>query len=179
MGKTMASSDPLNQIKWLYHFTDSRNVPLIRKVGGLYSRARLQQMAEVDAFYPGGNEWSLEADEACGMNQYVHLCLKRNHPMEFLARREGRIQKTQWLWIDASALKLDGVLYSSGVSNKSGIDICTIEEARDKIDYIALYKYLDWKVDENHERRSAAEKCEILVPDYLPLKYFEKYLPNG
>ena len=58
------------------------------------------------------------------------------------------------------------------------METCTIEEARNKIDYVALYEYLDWRVSENYQRRLAAEKCEILVPDHLPLKYFKKYLPN-
>jgi hypothetical protein len=175
----MARPDPLSRIKWLYHFTDMRNLKLIRKTSGLYSTAKLQEMG-VD-FYPGGNEQSLSADEMFGMDQYVHLCFKRNHPMEYLARQDGRIQETQWIYIDdaASVLQMDGVLYSPGVSNKSGMEPCTIEEARGKIDYVALFEYLDWSVNENYQRRLAAEKCEILVPDHLPLKYFKKYLPNG
>src|SRR5713101_1116130 len=176
----MASSDQLSRIKWLYHFTDSRNLPLIKERGGLWSTAKLREMG-VENFYPGGNNHSLDADKMFGMDQYVHLCFKRNHPMEYLARQDGRIQKTQWLCIDnvSSIFKMDGVLYCPGVSNKSGMESFTVDEAGQKIDYVALYEYLDWRVNENYQGRLAAEKCEILVPDHLPLKYFGKRLPNG
>jgi hypothetical protein len=175
----MGPPDPLSRIKWLCHFTDKRNLPSILEMGGLWSTAKLREMGVKD-FHPGGNEHSLNADQMFGMDQYVHLCFKGNHPMEYLAKQDSRIQKTLWLYIDdaASVLKMDGVLYCPGVSNKSGMETCTIEEARNKIDYVALYEYLDWRVSENYLRRLAAEKCEILVPDHLPLKYFKKYLPN-
>ncbi len=176
----MDPPDPLSRIRWLFHFTDTRNLPLIREMGGLWSTARLRENG-VNNFHPGGNEHSLDADRMFGMDQYVHLCFKSNHPMEHLAREDGRIQKTQWLYIDdaPSVLKIDGVLYCPGVSNKSGMEPCTVQEAVDKIDYTALYEYLDWNVSENYQRRLSAEKCEILVPDHLPLKYFERYFPNG
>ncbi len=170
----------MTRIQWLFHFTDTRNIALIRELGGLWSTAKLREKGVRD-FQPGGNEHSLEADKMFGMDEYVHLCFKSNHPMEHLATQDGRIKKTQWIYIEdpASVFKIDGVLYSPGVSNKSGIETCPIEQARDKIDYVALYEYLDWNVSENYQRRLAAEKCEILVPDHLPLKYFGKRLPNG
>jgi hypothetical protein len=176
----MPLPDPLSRIRRLYHFTDRRNLPSIRELGGLYSTAKLRKMG-IGEFYPGGNEHSLEADNMFGMDEYVHLCFKANHPMEYLAKQDGRIQKTLWLCIDdaASVLKIDGVLYCPGVSNKSGMETYTVEEAREKIDYVALYEFLDWNIEENYERRLAAEKCEILVPDHLPLRFFEEYLPNG
>jgi len=34
-------------------------------------------------------------------------------------------------------------------------------------------------VAEIQERLQAAEKCEILIPDHVPMKYLEKYFPNG
>jgi hypothetical protein len=175
----MTGANPLSRIR-LYHFTDKRNLLSIREIGGLHSTAKLREM-NIEDFYPGGNEQSLSADSMFGMDQYVHLCLQRNHPLEYLAKKDGRIQETLWLYIDdpASVLEIEGVRYCPGVSNKSGMESFSIEEAKDKIDYVALYEYLDWSVPENHQRRKDAEKCEILVPDYVALKYFQKYLPNG
>jgi hypothetical protein len=101
--------------------------------------------------------------------------------MHYLAKKDGRIQKTQWIYIDdpSAIFKIDGVLFCPGVSNKSGMKTYTMAEAAGKIDAVALYDYLDWKVAANQARRSAAEKCEILVPDHLPLKYFKKQFPDG
>ncbi len=174
----MALPDPLSLVKWLYHFTDTRNLPLIREMGGLYSTAKLREMG-VESFYPGGNQWSLDADEMSGMDQYVHLCLRPNHPMEHIAKQEGRIEKSVFLPVDGAVLRLKAVRYSPGVSNKSGIEICGIQEARDQIDYEVLYTRMPWSDSEVQARLQAAEKCEILVPDHVPMKYLERYFPNG
>ena len=39
----MPGIDPLKRITLLYHFTDRRNLPNIRKHGGLYPRRSLQK----------------------------------------------------------------------------------------------------------------------------------------
>ena len=72
--------DPLLAISRLYHFTDVRNLPLIKQLGGLWSTAALRE-GECE-FFPGGNQWSLDQDGRTGMDEYVHLCWDRNHHME-------------------------------------------------------------------------------------------------
>ena len=69
------SAELLKRITWLYHFTDTRNLPSIKKLGGLYSRHQLKKMG-LDGYHTGGNQWSLDADEMFGMEKYVHLCLR-------------------------------------------------------------------------------------------------------
>src|SRR5207248_10665715 len=61
----MAAANPLDQISWLFHFTDSRNLGSIRDRGGLYSKAKLDEMGI--KVYTGGNQWSLDADKIFGM----------------------------------------------------------------------------------------------------------------
>lgn len=173
----MSISDPFSQVRWLHHFTDSRNVASIRELGGLCSRAKLKELDK--EFHPGGNDWSFDADEMFGMDRFVHLCFRTNHPMEYLAKQEGRIERTAWLYIMPDVLNLDGVMYSNGVSNKSGIAICPVKEAAELIDFEVICSRTDWRDPAIKARLDHAEKCEILVPDCLPLKYFEKYLPNG
>ena len=163
----------------MHHFTDTRNLPRIKELGGLYSRAALNAKG-LNGYHTGGNQWSLDADEMFGMHKYVHLCLRTSHPMEYIAKNEGRIEKTAWLYIDAaSVFQHEGVLYSYGVSNKSGMKIVPIEEAANDIDFQVLYTRTDWHDPEINARLSHAELCEILVPTHVPLKYFEKYFPNG
>jgi hypothetical protein len=175
----MSTSDPLGRITWLHHFTDTRNIASIRKMGGLYSRHHLRSKG-VENFHTGGNQWSLDADDMVGMDKYVHLCLRTNHALEHIAKQDGRIEKTVWLYIDAaSVFKTKGVLYSYGVSNKSGMKICPIQEAAGDIDFQVLYTRTDWHDPEINARLSQAELCEILVPEHVPLKYFERYFPNG
>lgn len=173
----MTAEDPLLRIPRLYHFTCRRNLSSIKNLGGLYSTAKLKEMGT--EFYPGGNQWSLDADVMSGMDQYVHLTFATGHPMEKGAKDDGRIQSPYYLRIDRSILYEQGVRFSAGVSNKSGVQTYTIDEARDQklIDYDVLYKYMPWNDPEVQARRQAAEKCEILIPDFVAMKFITNF-PN-
>lgn len=170
-------ADPLLRIPCLYHFTCKRNLTSIKKLGGLYSTAKLKEMGV--EFYPGGNQWSLDADVMSGMDQYVHLAFATGHPMEAAAKDDGRIQSPFYLRIDRRILYEQGVQFSAGVSNKSGMLVCAVDEARDQmlIDYEVLYKYMPWNDPEVQARRQAAEKCEILVPDFVAINFITNF-PN-
>ena len=99
--------------------------------------------------------------------------------MEKGARDEGRIQTMVHLRIDRGILYEQGVQFSAGVSNKSGMEIYSMNDARDKglIDYDVLYTYMPWNDPEVQVRRQAAEKCEILVPDHVAMKFITNF-PN-
>jgi ssDNA thymidine ADP-ribosyltransferase, DarT len=125
----MAAPDPLVRIPALYHFTDTRNLAQIRAFGAILSVEKLKEKG-VKEFYPGGNDISLEADAKAGMDKYVHLCFLPNHPMEFLAREAGRIVKSIFLDIDPAILYEPNVMFSNGVSNKTGMTFQTVDEAR-------------------------------------------------
>jgi hypothetical protein len=137
-------SDPLLRVTLLYHFTDRRNLALIRELGGLYPMATLRTRGvEVPAC--GGNEWSQDADRMRAMDRYVHLCFRSSHPMEYVARQAGRIADTIFLQIHPEVLQWKGVLFTPDVSNKAGVRVYTIEEAKDLIDFEILYTRTNWK----------------------------------
>lgn len=174
----MVKVDRLARVTWLYHFTDSRNIPSIRELGGLWSTAKLREMRI--KFYPGGNQHSLDADRMFGMDRFVHLCFSIQHPLAHLASNDGRIEKLQWIYIDDAQgiFELEGARYCPDVANKSGAEHYPIEIARDAFDVEAL-SWIDFRVGNNQTRKQAVEKCEILVPDHVPLKFFEERLPRG
>jgi hypothetical protein len=161
----------------LYHFTDRRNLPSIRQQGGLYSLAMLRARGVAD-MHPGGNEWSHEADARVGVDRYIHLCLKPNHPMEFRAREDGRIQESIFLQVHPEVLDWPGVRYTPDVSNKAGVTNHSIEEAKQLIDFEVLFTRTDWRNPAIQQRLQQAEKCEILVPDHIPLALIRN-IPNG
>jgi hypothetical protein len=160
--------DSLEKIPVLYHFTDRRNLPLIRELEGLYPRAELVRR-KVDVPAPGGNEWSRDADGLKGMDEYVHLCFRNNHPMEFLARQGGRIGDSIFLEIHPSVLQFKGVKFTPGVANKSDIESVPIANA--EIDYQVLYTRTDWSDEDIQRRLKQAEKSEVLVPARIPLSH--------
>jgi hypothetical protein len=158
----------LDTISTLYHFTDRRNLASIRESGGLYSWAKLQEMGvEVEA--PGGDDWSHNADAMKGLDAYVHLCFRGRHPMEYRARLERRIVESVFLRIDPAVLEIEGVMCTDDVSNKSGVELYSIDDAAERIDFEVLCTYQDWNDPGIKERLRQAEKCEILVPDVVPI----------
>jgi hypothetical protein len=173
----MPKKDPFRQygVTMFFHFTDRRNLALIRKFG-LCSSARLRKMG-IAIPAPGGNEWSQEADANKGMDRYVHLCFKANHPMEYLARQDGRIKDSIFLQIHPDVLQIQGIMFSAGVSNKTGVEIVSIEKAYGLIDFEVLYTRTDWSDPEVQMRLQQAEKCEILVPDHISTELIRN-LPN-
>jgi hypothetical protein len=112
---------------------------------------------------PGGNEWSQDADANKGMDQYVHLCFRANHPMEYLARQDGQIKDSIFLEIHPDVLQIEGVMFSAGVSNKVGVEMIALVEAYKLIDFEVLDTRTNWKDAEIRRRLQRAEKCEILA----------------
>lgn len=157
----------LDRIPRLFHFTDRRNLDSIRALGGLYSLSELVER-EVEIPAPGGNQWSRDADNLKGMGRYVHLCFRNNHPMEYRARQDGRIEDSIFLDIDPSVMEFPGVMFTSDVSNKAGVQAVPIGEAVELIDYEVLYTQPEWS-EEIRQRLTQAEKCEVLVPSHIPL----------
>jgi hypothetical protein len=156
----------MQRIPRLYHFTDRRNLASIRKHGGLLCWAELVKRG-IKVPAPGGNDWSHQEDERRGLDGYVHLCFRENHPMEYRARQENRITDSIFLQISPAVLTLPEVRFSADVANKRGVESVPIAEAAQHIDFDILYTYVK---DETWKQRLAkAEKYEVLVPDRIAL----------
>jgi hypothetical protein len=136
--------------------------------GGILS---LRQIIEKNISVPvfGGNQWSHVADMHKGLDNYVHLTFLDDHPMLYVAKRDQRINDPIWLFIDPSVLLNPGVRYSIDVSNKSGVEIIDEETAKNVIDFDVLFTFMDWRNSEVQQRRRAALKSEILIPNIIPL----------
>ncbi len=173
----MPEIDPLQRIPLLYHFTDRRNLQLIRDMGGLYPLAELEARG-VEIPAPGSDEGSRLVDRRRNLDRYVHLCFKSNHPMEFVARQQGRIADSIFLQVHASVVHWDGVLFVPGMANTNNIAFHPMDQARTMIDFEVLYQRTNWSDPQIQQRLQAAEKYEILVPRVIPLDLIRN-LPNG
>jgi hypothetical protein len=98
------------------------------------------------------------------MDGYVHLCFFSEHPMEWLARQDGRIVSSRFLRISPDVLNIPGVLITDGVANKATVQPRPAEEMIAKLDLKVIYTRTDWKDPVIQERLKAARLCEILVP---------------
>lgn len=150
-----------------FHFTDERNIPLIKEHGLLSNRELVRRGLKCLA--PGGNQWSIDADVRTGMDRYVHLCLRKQHPMEYMARQEGRIQASRFLRIDPDVLLIGGAQLTDGVSNKTGVNRGDPIGMMHAIDWEVLYLRTNWKDPAIQERLKVASKYEVLIPDAVPV----------
>jgi hypothetical protein len=144
-----------------YHFTDERILASIR-AHGLLSMRELRERGIVPV--TGGNQWSLDADLHAGMDAYVHLCFLRQHPMEWSARQDGRIERSRFLRVSPKVLTLAGVMMTDQVSNKAGVVPKAANDMIPNLDFKVMYTRTDWKDPEIKERRQRAKLYEILIP---------------
>ena len=146
-------------------------------MGGLLPLAELEKRG-VQIPVPGSDEGSRLVERRRNLHQYVHLCFKSNHPMEFVARQEGRIGESIFLQVHASVINWEGVLFVPGMANTNNSSSHTMEQARELIDFEVLYARTNWSDPQVQQRLQAAEKYEILVPRAIPLELIRN-LPNG
>lgn len=152
------------QHKTLYHFTDEANFASIRQ-HGLLSKVQLVAKGLWPPPVPGGNQLSWDLDRACGIETSVSLCMTRNHPMCFVAQREGRLANPRYLAIKAEVLHTLGTRVSFGIANANDANILDIADAVDLLDTDVLYTRTDWRDPAIYGRLCTAEKFEVLVPD--------------
>ncbi len=157
-----------NQQKTFYHFTDSSNIPSIKK-NGLLSMSEIRKRG-LD-HVPGGNELSHNLDIRYGWDRYVHLCFRRKHRMAEQIVSEGRIATATWLAIDPAIASLPGVLITPDNAVKTGVTAYPVDEAIKKLDLNVLYDWTDWSDSGTNARLRAAERYEILVPLEIATPY--------
>jgi hypothetical protein len=155
-----------------YHFTDRRNLESIRRAGGILCMRSLRENG-ITIPAPGGNDWSMDADRICHMDQYVHLCFTRGHPMRHLAEKEGRITDAVWLRINPEVIRLPGVMITDEVANKSGVVPQPVVHALPKIDLEVIYTRMDWRIPAIKQRLDVVDKYEIIVPNIVPLRFIQ------
>jgi hypothetical protein len=171
LSRTSASITPEQflerfSIKSFYHFTDTRNLPSIKSRGGLIPWSQVKGSVVA----PGGNDWSHEADAIKGQDDYVHLCFLPEHPMEFVARRDGRILESRFLRIDPSIIHRPGILFCPDVANKSGVGMLGLAEAVGQMDFeVIAAAHRQWLDPAAFERKKRASRYELLVPGTIPL----------
>ena len=125
----------------VYHFTDRKNLSSIRK-HGLYSAQALKRY-KIDAVR-GGNDWSIEADAACGMDAYVHLCFLESHPMAYQAKKSGHMDPV-FIGIHPEVVLLPGIMVTNEVSNQAGVIPVPPREILGELDLQVIYDRTDWK----------------------------------
>lgn len=93
-----------NGVYHFYHFTDSRNVEMIKKYGGLYSWD-YSEKHNIPVKDYGGDDQSRGLDARHGLQDYVRLSFCSDHPMAYRKYQEGHSLVLLKIKIDVAALK--------------------------------------------------------------------------
>ena len=158
-----------SRIGCIYHFTDVANLPFIR-LHGLLPLSELESRDIVPP-KPGGDEHSRECDARNGLSCYVHCCFKSEHPMQYVACRDGRLGPTRFLAVSSEVLLRDGVMGCAVLVNRSGATVVPLEQALDEMDLAILFDgTMDFGDPQKRERWNEARKAEILVPGLIPTR---------
>ncbi len=150
-------------IKYLYHFTDFRNLKSIREHGGLYSWWSCKQKGIVIPA-PGSSEDSRRRDWSKNLQDYVRLSFNRFHPMKHVAREEGRVEDIRILAIDPSVIYLASTLFSDLNANDRKARIGGDIESFERIKFDVATGRWDGEMEKKFFQ------AEVLVKSYVPLR---------
>lgn len=151
------------RIRYLYHFTDSRNLASIREHGGLFSWWQCEKR-RIGITEPGGSRLSLRLDRGKGLQDYVRLSFNARQPMMYVASRDGRVQGPTILKIDPSVIYLESTLFSDVNATDSEAHVGGDFEAFKQVGFgIATGQY--W----NGYQQKRLFQAEVLVKSRVPL----------
>lgn len=158
-----------HNIKSLWHFTDIRHLPLIKKLDGLRSKEFLEKNGYWDKIYPGGNEDSHRLDRELGNWDKISLNFTPHTPMAYHKKKEKHLV---FIEIDISVAIFEGVYFTdcnatrlrNGQKREKGIR--GLSNIR--------FEYIHSRPKPYDQDWVKFVQAEILVPDNIPLAYFKK-----
>lgn len=158
-----------NGIRYLYHFTDRSNIPLIKRHGGLLSWSYCDKHG-IRIPRPGGGQLSRQLDVSRNLQDYVRISFTREHPMKYIAKNDGRIIDPVNLVIDIRAACIASALYSNknATIKREPVNIGSTIDDLKQIHFRSVKATSHFDLDD--EERSYFQ-AEIMIKTFLPQKY--------
>ncbi|MBQ8271154.1 MAG: DUF4433 domain-containing protein [Bacteroidaceae bacterium] len=158
-----------NGIRYLYHFTDRSNIPLIKRYGGLLSWAYCEKHG-IRIPKPGGGQLSRQLDVNRNLQDYVRISFTGEHPMKYIAKNDGRITDPVNLIIDIRAACIASALYSNknATIKREPVNIGSTIDDLKQIHFRSVKASKHFDLDD--EERSYFQ-AEIMIKTFLSKKY--------
>lgn len=153
-----------NNIRYLYHFTDIRNIKSIIAHGGLFSWYSAPQRG-IEIINPGGDSLSRSLDKKSNLEDYVRLSFTQWHPMMYKKEQEGA--NIVVLKIHPSVAILHNTLFSNMNATSNMCSVGADLKALKRINLEATRKAYVKSTDKDF----AELQAEVLIKTHLPLKY--------
>lgn len=155
-----------NGISYLYHFTDKRNIPSIKRHGGLFSWYYCKNN-NINIPCQGGDFKSMNLDKKYKLEDYVRLSFCDDHPMAHRLRQSGSNIKVLRIKIDAALLK-DTLFSDINAADKRHTHGGSLNDLK-RVNFAATKRHYVRKSDEDFKQHQA----EVMVKTFVPLKYIE------
>ena len=155
----------------LYHFTDRDNLESIIKNGGLYSWMDCEQKG-IKIAKPGGGSLSRQLDSGRNLEDYVRVSFTTQHPMMFVAMKDGRISNPVILEIDPEVIFWKGTCYSN-------LNATTYKVRPNIGETISDFKQIHFQSVKARKHFDLPEEeqpffqAEVLVKNFIPLEYIK------
>lgn len=160
-----------HRITKLYHFTDRDNLESIIKNGGLYSWMDCERKG-IKINKPGGSTASRQLDSSRNLENYVRVSFTTQHPMMFVAMKDGRISNPVILEIDPEVIFWDDSLYANlnaaKYTIKPNIGPTISDFKQIHFQSVKARKHFDLP-----EEEQLYFQAEILVKNFIPLDYIK------
>lgn len=164
-----------NGIAGFYHFTDRSNLKSIKENGGLFSWYYCD-LNRIEIPMPGGSLGSRQNDTINGKKDFVRVAFNKEHPMLFIAQKDGRISRPVWLDIDIEVAYFEHTEFSdknaaafssyTPIIGKEAQHLSNIRfDILKKAERVKHYNLLDNEKPYN--------QAEILVKTWIPIEYIK------
>ena len=158
-------------IKKLYHFTDRENLESIIKNGGLYSWMDCERKG-IKIAKPGGGSTSRQLDSGRNLENYVRVSFTTQHPMMYVAMKDGRISNPVILEIDPEIIYWKDTCYSNMNATihriKPNIGESLPDFKQIHFQSVKVHKHFDLP-----EEEQPYFQAEVLVKNFIPLEYIK------
>ena len=160
-----------NGITKLYHFTDRDNLESIIQNGGLYSWMDCENKG-IRITKPGGGDLSRKLDSDRNLEHYVRVSFTTQHPMMYVAMKDGRISNPVILEIDPEVVTWKGTKFSNmnaTIKRRTPTIGENLQELKD-IHFRTVKSQNHFNLSEDEQPYFQAE---ILIKNYIPLEYIK------
>ena len=160
-----------HKIVKLYHFTDRDNLESIIKNGGLFSWMDCERKG-IKIAKPGGGSLSRQLDNGRNLGDYVRVGFTTQHPMMYVAMKDGRISNPVILEIDLEVIYWKGTCFS----NMNAATYKVRPNIGETIDDFKQIHFQSIKVRKHFdlpEEEQPYFQAEVLVKNFIPLEYIK------
>lgn len=153
-----------NGIRYLYHFTDRRNIPSIKRHGGLFSWQYCDTHG-ITIPSPGGIGFGRNLDLRYGLEDYVRLSFCNDHPMAYRLQQSGSDIVVLKIKTDVALLK--GTLFSDiNAADKLHTHGGELDDLK-RVNFNATKRNYVRKDDVDFKPHQA----EVMVKTFIPLRF--------